>query len=94
MKAQSDTPRAGVLVPSDELKRLQRERDGARVQVLADVVEMLSTQHTWLTRAAAINLVAGLYGRADEVFSVTRASEQVAAIDELQAISQAQGGYA
>ena len=63
-----------MLVPSDELKRLQRERDEARVQVLADAVEMFSTQHTWLTRFAAINLIAGLYGQADDVFAHARAA--------------------
>ena len=30
---ESDTPRTAVLVPSEELKRLQRERDEARAEV-------------------------------------------------------------
>lgn len=38
-------------------------------QVLADVIAMLEKQHDWLTRTAAINLVAGLYGNADVVLS-------------------------
>ena len=33
MSEQSDTPRTGVLVPSEELKKLQRERDEARTEV-------------------------------------------------------------
>lgn len=33
MEEKSDTPRTGVLVPSDELKRLQNERDEARAEV-------------------------------------------------------------
>ena len=33
MSDQSDTPRTGVLVPSEELKRLQRERDEARAEL-------------------------------------------------------------
>ncbi len=38
MEEQSDTPRSGVLVPSDELKRLQRERDELQAKV-AELVE-------------------------------------------------------
>lgn len=38
-------------------------------EVLADVVNMLSKQHDWLTRTSAINLVAGLYGRAGVVLA-------------------------
>lgn len=53
-----------------ELAAVTRERDEARVRVLADVVEMLWTQHTWLTRVAVINLVAGLYGQADKVLAL------------------------
>ena len=57
-------------LPIKALAELVKERDEARARVLADVVEMLSTQHTWLTRVAAINLVAGLYGQADFVFAL------------------------
>lgn len=38
-------------------------------KTLADVVEMLGRQHEWLTKIAAINLVAGLYGRAGNVLA-------------------------
>lgn len=43
--------------------------DAQKDQVLADVVGLLSRQHEWLTRVAAINLVAGLYGRAGAVLA-------------------------
>ena len=47
--------------PQAKPKPLSDEQKDA---VLADVVSMLSKQHDWLTRTSAINLVAGLYGRA------------------------------
>lgn len=42
MEEQSDTPRTGVLVPSEELKRLQRERDEARAEVDRLMAELFS----------------------------------------------------
>ena len=52
--------------PTPKRKPLTDEQKDA---VLADVVQMLEKQHDWLTRIAAINLVAGLYGRADRVLA-------------------------
>lgn len=43
--------------------------DEQKDAVLSDVVDMLSKQHDWLTRTSAINLVAGLYGRAGSVLA-------------------------
>jgi L-fucose mutarotase/ribose pyranase (RbsD/FucU family) len=51
------------------------EREQSEDRVLADVIEMLSKQHTWLTQVAAINLVAGLYGRADKANAIRARGE-------------------
>lgn len=45
MEEQSDTPRTGVLVPSEELKRLQRERDEARA-ALRSIAEDSADKHS------------------------------------------------
>lgn len=49
--------------------------DEQKDAVLSDVVDMLAKQHDWLTRTSAINLVAGLYGRAGSVLARGTAKE-------------------
>jgi len=64
--AAARTSSTAAAAPQAQVRALT---DAQKDQVLADVVGLLSRQHEWLTRVAAINLVAGLYGRAGAVLA-------------------------